>query len=76
MDEFDDRRIGDRVIAHVSAEPCGHEEERRSDALSAAGLNVTTDLRNQLDARLDVARKLGLDSLEVVLDRFEKFRLG
>ena len=74
VNEFDDRRVQDRPIAGVAAEARRHQQHRGTNALSAAGLDVPPDLRNQLDLRLDVPAEFTIDRLEVGANGLEDLR--
>ena len=58
VDELHDRGVQHRAIAGVAAQAGGHQEDRRPHALAAALLDIAAHLRNQRDARLDVADEL------------------
>src|SRR5262249_15515675 len=76
VDELDDRRIQDGAVALVAAEARRHQQHGRPDPFPAAGLDVLPDLRNQLDPRLHVPRKLLVHLLQVGADRLEDLRQG
>ena len=74
VDELDDRRVEHGAVAGVAAEPRRHQQHGRPDALAAAHLDVLAHLRDQLDARLEMARELALDARQLVADRLEDLR--
>ena len=72
VDELDDRRIVHRLVAPIPAQTSGHQKKRRtSRRLPATGLDIPTDLRDQVDARLDLTGVRIFDCLEVLADRLE-----
>ena len=71
VNELDHRRVQHRARAGVAAQPRAHQQHRRAHALAAALQQVVADLRNDVDLRLDLARKLALDRLEIVADGLE-----
>ena len=77
VDELDDRGVAaSRGRRRSRASRDGHEQHGRPHALAAAGLDVSADLGNQLDLRLDVSRELAVDLFEVRADRLEDLRKG
>ena len=74
VNEFDHRGVENRAIALISAQSGRHEQDRRAHPFAAAGLNVTADLRNDVDLRLDMTDELAIHQLEVAADRFEDLR--
>ena len=60
----------------VPAQPGGHQEDGGPHALAAARLDVLADFRDQIDLRLNVARKFAVDLCEVGPNRFEDLRQG
>src|SRR5262249_10406431 len=69
-------RIREGAVALVAAEARRHQQHGRPDPFPAAGLDVLPDLRNQLDPRLHVPRKLLVHLLQVGADRLEDLRQG
>jgi hypothetical protein len=73
VDELDDGGVEDGTVALVAAEARRHEEHGRAHPLAAAHLDVLAHLRDELDARLEVARELALDTRQFVANGLEDF---
>ena len=71
VDELDHGRVENRAVAGVAAEAGRQQQHGGAHALAAAHLDVLAHLRDQLDARLEVASELALDLRELLADRFE-----
>ena len=74
VDELDDRRVEHGAIAGVAASRAAISSTAGPDALAAAGPDVSPDLRNQLDPRLDLPHEFLFDLVEVGADRLEDLR--
>jgi hypothetical protein len=74
VDEFDDRGVEHRAVAFGPTETRRHQQNRRSDPLAAAVLDVPPHFRNQGDSGLDVADEFLLDRLQILADGFEDLR--
>src|SRR3990172_4785881 len=74
VNELDDGRVERAAIAAVAREARRHEQDGRTDALAAARSNVLTDLRDQIDVRLEMPLEFAIDLLEVGAYRFEDLR--
>ena len=65
MDEFDNRRRTDMLVTGVSQCPGCQEDEQGAQSFAAAENNVLSDLRNQLDVRLEAAGDVLVYGFEV-----------
>ena len=74
VDELDDRRKERRVLACIPAHPGGHQQDRRTNALAAALLDVVADGRNQRHLRFEMPHEFALDLFQVVTNRLEHLR--
>ena len=71
VDELDDRRVGHGALTLIAGESRRHQQQRRANALAAARLEIASDLRDELDPRLDVAVVRLLDGIEIGSNRLE-----
>ena len=79
VNELDDGGVEHGARPGVAAQARAHQQHRRAHALAAALQQVVADLRNDVDLRLDLPRKLALDRLEILADGLEQLneiRLG
>ena len=76
MDEFDDGCVENGAVAVVAAEPRRHQQHGGPNALTAGGLNVLADLRDQIDLGLNMPAELQIDAFQVGTDRLEELREG
>ena len=63
--------VEDGLVPLISAQARGHQQQRWSDTLATAILDVAPDLRNQLHPGLDVTSVVLLDRFQVAADGFE-----
>ncbi len=71
VDELDDRGVEDGELARVARQTRCHQQHGRPNALAPAVLDVSPDLRDEVDLRFDVPVELCLDLLQVFPDRLE-----
>ena len=71
VDELDDRGVQHGELARVARQARRHQQHGRPDALAPAVLDVSPDLRDEVDLRFDVAIELCLDLLQVFPDGLE-----
>ena len=62
------------LCAWPPGEAAGHQHHRRAHAFAAGVLQVLADLRDQLDARVDVAQERLVDAFQVFPDGLEQLR--
>jgi len=76
VDELDDRRVEDGHVAVrlAAGQSAGHQHHRRPHPLAARVLQVLADLRDQLDARVDVPQECLVDAFKVFPDGLEQLR--
>ena len=74
VNELNDRRVENCPLSFVAAEPRRHQENRGTDPLSAAVLDVTPHLRDEGNPGLDVTDELPFNGLEIFADRLEDLR--
>ena len=72
VDELDHRAVGDVAMPFVAQHFRDEQEQRRAEALAAAGEDVVADVLDGLDVRLEIARQLDLDELELRRDEIEE----
>src|SRR4029453_18749078 len=58
VNELDHRGVQDGPVAGIAAEPGGHQQNRRTDALPPAALDIAAHLGNQGHPGLDVAGRV------------------
>ena len=64
----------DRALALVAGQPRRHQQEGGPNALAPARLDVASDLRNQLHARLHVPDELLVDPGQILANGLEDLR--
>ncbi len=74
VDELDDRSVQHTPVTGIAAQARGQEQDGRPYALAPAHLDVLAHLRDQLDARLEVAGELVLHPRQLVTNRLEDLR--
>ncbi len=72
VDELDHGGIEHGARAGITAEARAHQQYGRADALAAALQYVVADFGNDVNLRLDLARKFDFDSFKILADRLEQ----
>src|SRR5207248_5740598 len=74
VNELHHRRVQGAAVAAVARQARRHEQDGRPDALAAARADVLTDLRDEIDVRLEMPLEFAIDLVEVGAYRFEDLR--
>jgi hypothetical protein len=74
VDELHHGGVQNGPVTGVPTKPRRHEQDGRPHALAAAHLHVLAHLRDEVDARFEMAGKLALDAREFIAYRLKDLR--